>query len=355
MFCYHCLKIVDYDNCFVFYDTTNYNGFNSYEEKCLCNNCINKLGINIKEYTCKSCSRTYFRKEDIDTETHICYCCKNREIINPYMFKPDAIMFKNSDSELGIGLELEINGASSYKDLYNTCSNIKYLFKTIDKDHKTPIDFVYLKRDGSIGKFGCEIVTHPATIDYHKNNVPWKTFFDKYQIKGRKNCGLHFHVDKRYLTALQQKVLDIVVNESVDFISAISDRKPNRYCYQNNRKTFDNLGISFSRYEMINFGNNKTIEFRFFKSPKTYKSFITKIEFVDAIMKYIKAIKDKEINDLIFKSQLKKFFFWKNFVDYVKENNDKYEFLNKYFSSNKKINSVIEQYDKDNSVINTIR
>jgi hypothetical protein len=52
-------------------------------------------------------------------------------------------------------------------------------------------------------------------------------------------------------------MLDLFVNKNVEYISAIAGRKPNHYCYSVPVK--NQLGVSSSRYEMINFGLQKTI------------------------------------------------------------------------------------------------
>ena len=62
---------------------------------------------------------------------------------------------------------------------------------------------MYIKHDGSIDE-GFEIVTHPMSLDYHKNNMPWERIFEKalamdYRSHQTSTCGLHIHVDRMAL------------------------------------------------------------------------------------------------------------------------------------------------------------
>lgn len=59
---------------------------------------------------------------------------------------------------------------------------------------------IYIKCDGSLDD-GMEIVTHPMTLDYHRNHMPWKEIMGEAISLGYKNhksgtCGLHVHVNR---------------------------------------------------------------------------------------------------------------------------------------------------------------
>jgi hypothetical protein len=43
-----------------------------------------------------------------------------------------------------------------------------------------------------------------------------------------------------------------------------------------------------TRYSTLNIAPNKTVEFRFFKSPDTYASFVKNLEFVLALLQYFR-------------------------------------------------------------------
>lgn len=77
---------------------------------------------------------------------------------------------------------------------------------------------------------------------------------------------------------------------------------------------------------MLNYINPNTIEFRFFKSPKNYHQFMYRLEFTDAIVKFVRqfsgGIDIWNDNERILNS----------FIDFIKFNKNKYVHLNKYIS-----------------------
>ena len=89
-----------------------------------------------------------------------CITCANghEACILPYSTKPEPVFF--GDGEAGYGVELEIDNGIHRQDAARDIINA-------GKDH------VYVKEDGSLSRDGMEIVTHPATLDYHVNHFPW--------------------------------------------------------------------------------------------------------------------------------------------------------------------------------------
>lgn len=231
--CCYCNKEIDINNCGNYhpvYDSSEYHRFNCYKSLYACNDCCIKKRL-FKDHTCNSCGNIFYSIDEINQETHNCYYCDQQKLINRYVYKPDIVKFnKNVSNSLCIGVELEINGAKNIKDLYLNGKDVEKLFTTIT-DNDNIIKFVVLKKDASIGQMGFEMVSQPATIDYHIQNAPWKSFFKKCQLKGRRNCGLHFHVDKSYLNVWQGKFLDFFAHKNSWLIEKIAGRKFNRYCY----------------------------------------------------------------------------------------------------------------------------
>ena len=63
------------------------------------------------------------------------------------------------------------------------------------------IENVYCKHDGSLDD-GFEIVTHPMSLEYHINEMPWCEVLGKAQQLGYRShqantCGLHVHVSRK--------------------------------------------------------------------------------------------------------------------------------------------------------------
>lgn len=340
MNCFLCNKEIIGCDRVEYLDFSKYTGFNdcSIKFRTVCRNCNNLIK---NKSMCHNCCSLYLNAEDnIDPVTHHCYKCLKQKNINYYSYKPDVVRFTNSSNrDFCIGVELELNGAVNYKDLFQKSNNVLALFKTSLKNDSNINQFVYLKRDGSIGNYGFEMVSQPATIQIHKNKIPWNTFFKKYQLSKRNRCGLHFHVDRSYLKDNAIRMLDFFVNNNVEYISAIAGRKPNHYCYSVTVK--NRLGVSSSRYEMINFGLEKTIQFRFFKSPKTYSSFMQRLEFTDAICKFFNSKSDYSLKKYINSPQREMVFceVWKQFFKFVVQNKQLYQYLYKYCKKSEKFKS----------------
>ena len=327
-YCDSCYKTVQLIN---FIDVSNCNGFeNKIPYIRLCKQCISLKKIDLNNHYCNQCGFYFIDENEIDKNSHKCYKCLSKEIIFKPRFKFEPVFYDDSEADkLYIGIQLENNGYNSYKKLFESAKNIYDNFKIINNDNTQKI--VYLKGDRSIGEFGYEVVTQPATLLFHKSFIPWKNFFDNLQMKSRKHCGLHFHIDKSYLTDFKQKALDFIINNNMDIIENISGRRTNKYC-KCIIKQYDKLGKSETRYESINFVNKNTIQFRFFSSPKSYNLFMTRLQFVVAITKFIRDIDDsilfKYINNL---NEVK---IWNLFSNYLKQQEESYPYLYKYIVKN---------------------
>ena len=60
-------------------------------------------------------------------------------------------------------------------------------------------ELIYIKSDNSLSK-GIEIVTHPATLQFHQNDMPWEEITDSlksmhYKSYKTSTCGLHIHIN----------------------------------------------------------------------------------------------------------------------------------------------------------------
>lgn len=340
MHCSFCNSLVDSSDSFRLYGNDNIYGYRS---KICCKSCIKHM---------KQCSKCflYYENDNSLFLNNVCYKCCCDQKVNKYSFKPNPLFFSNDDNDLKIGVELEINGAKTYKQMYDDIVYINKIFHTLYLKDNYFCDFVYLKRDASIGYDGFEIVSHPATIKYHKNNTPWNLFFENSQMKKRVNCGLHFHIDKSFLNLFQIKLLDLFINQYVPLIKLIAGRKPNRYCKNNRNKKYEQLGRSLSRYEMLNFTDN-TIEFRFFKSPTSYKKFLLRIEFVDSFVKFIKTLNAFELLKQI--DQTNELFnnFWIEYFKYLNDNEKLYPNCYKFLKQ-KKTNALINYYNNNKINVN---
>lgn len=222
---------------------------------------------------CSDCESIYgLDDSDEITFTHIANNLKS------YGYKPQPIFSKlnNEEDNIYLGVELEIGGLNQ-GDVVNRFCNA----------HGGSI--FYFKRDGSIRGAGCEIVSHPATLAFHKSaKSGWRKLFADFNSDGfisgvRTNTGLHIHINKNILSDSQCKKIDLLINgDLAEFFQKIGRRNSNSYSVFNYKRHRD-WGYSASRYESVNFSNGNTVEFRFFNGTNNIKDFYASLEMVKTI------------------------------------------------------------------------
>jgi hypothetical protein len=208
------------------------------------------------------------------------YCveCAKHKFINQYSYKPKANFYSypNEEEKLFAGIELEMN----FDDVID--------FKKFI-EHYSADDFVYLKRDGSIGNNGVEIVSHPATFKFHFHNSEWKTIFSQFKHTNTLGCGLHIHLSKNAFNREEVAFLDYLVNNFDYMITQIGSRSLTHYCrkIKARRWGYDRLS---NHTDACNLTNDKTIELRFCKSTNNYRSFMKKLKNIWVLVMFVKFI-----------------------------------------------------------------
>lgn len=218
----------------------------------------------------------------------VCTSCINKvgELVREYNYKAEKHFKHKEDSkDILYGIELELEGSSFSALVY------------ADKHLKT---HCILKRDGSLQN-GVEIVTKPAKVGEHKE--AFKPFFDKIDttsLQAKSSCGMHIHVSKNPLTALQIKRIGGFLEENMSFVHKIAGRKDNTYSkvkdltkgmsvlYNEREPVYSkrlNLTTS-TRYSALNCTGKHTIEFRMFASTTDFVKFIANLEFVQALVEF---------------------------------------------------------------------
>ena len=218
------------------------------------------------------------------------------------------------DEPIFLGLELELNARYPHR----SSGGVKGIIKKI-ADSKIG-DHVLMKSDGSIGMYGIEIVTVPATLAYHK-----KIFMDHFfgspnefhkMLMATDQCGIHVHISKKSFTELDLGKFMTFINkkENTAFIDAVANRPHNTYCVRNALAGKNKFGIdisakvvqqackgrlvknklSFSRIEdfnrrqAVNLQNAHTVEVRAFKSSNDKNNVLRKLEFCESLVKFVR-------------------------------------------------------------------
>ncbi len=290
----------------------------------LCRDCFNE-----SYYYCEECGciihsdNAYYMDNDEFEEYPYCYSCYRRikkdRGIHDYSYKPDPIFYGEGNMVIGVELEADCGGFDN--------DNAKEVLEIANKDKE---DRLYIKSDGSIDD-GFELVSHPMTLDYHKNEMPWESIMKKLIHMGYKShqagtCGLHCHVNRNALgedfearEAAIGRILYFVEhhwNEILKF-SRRTEAQMDRWAarYDNNskpKKLYDDIKKGYcSRYRAVNILNYNTIEFRMFRGTLKYNTFIATLQFVNEICKAAVSLSDEEMEALT----------WENFVSRLTEDN----------------------------------
>lgn len=224
------------------------------------------------------------------------YCseCYHDEVdksrsIHDYGYKPEPVFY--GDSKRYFGIELEIDGAGKDSD------NADELLAIANRGK----EHIYIKGDGSLDD-GMELVTHPMSLDYHKN-YQWEEILKKaisqgYRSHQTSTCGLHIHVNRSSLGETHDEQED-VISRILFFVemhwaellkySRRSEYSMNRwaarYGYEKSgREILDKAKKGNNgRYAAVNLMNWATIEFRLFRGSLKYNTLIAAIELVNEI------------------------------------------------------------------------
>ena len=282
---------------------------------------------------CESCTDTYYHKcsncgdlvhEDncIYDNDDNCYCesCfeeMRNKVIHGYSYKPAPIFyggFPCNNPEF-MGVELEIDRAGECGE------NVRALLEIVNAEH----EHIYCKHDGSLCD-GFEIVSHPATLDYHLNNIKWAELMAEalemdYRSHDTRTCGLHIHVSRRSFgdtfEEREQTISKILyfIEKNWDRVLRFTRRTENQLAEWADRygieadpvKTYDNAKRQGDRYRCVNLCNENTIEFRMFRGTLKYSTFVSTLQFVHCVCSVCKNATMERVMEMG----------WFDFVEYI--------------------------------------
>ena len=247
---------------------------------------------------------------DDDEDVPYCHECAQNlaypgDGIQCYSYKPIPIF--HGDGFRFMGVELEIDRGGELNE------NARALMSIANSD----ADNMYIKHDGSITD-GMELVTHPMTLEYHQNQMPWQEILHEavsmgYRSHQTTTCGLHVHVNRNsFGKTIEQperaiaRVLFFVENcwhELLRFTRRIQnqmDQWAARYGRKNTPKEMmDHVKENFAgRYTCVNLTNSATIEFRLFRGTLRYNTLIATLQLVNEICNVAIAFNDVEMSHL---------------------------------------------------------
>lgn len=273
----------------------------------LCSRCYEYSYTN-----CESCNALIHNDDacyDDDSDYPYCRDCYDKlqeSSIKSYNYKPEPIFYGSGNLFYGVELEIDCGSENS--------ANAERLLQIAN----FPNERIYCKHDGSIDD-GFEIVSHPMTMDYHINEMPWLKIMDTainmgYRSHNTSTCGLHIHVSRSAFGKdrdEQETVIARIVHfveqhwqELVKFSRRTQgnlDRWAARYCtisadVQDTYKKAKDKHLG--RYVAVNLDNYSTIEFRLFRGTLRYATFVATLQLVDEICNLAIKMSDRAIEGL---------------------------------------------------------
>lgn len=270
-----------------------------------------------------------------------------RSYIESYGFKPSprfhSMPGADENNRLKMGLELEVDAVytpsedgyeDSTADGDNSSVGERGRVRASTKLHELDenMDLMYQKRDGSLsqgGEGGIEIVTHPCTLEFHRQKFPWHEVIKVVKEEGfrsdkTKTCGLHIHVSRKGLgdnaTERQLTIAKLILvydnlwEKLVKFSRRDRSqldrwaRKPDSNIQKGDTQEEvlekaeevrrSNCCGHNGRYRAINLQNEQTVEFRMFRGTLNSETLFATLELTQLLCDYCKDHSVEEVMDL---------------------------------------------------------
>lgn len=298
----------------------------------ICRNCFDD-----NYFKCPECGEIYHTDDgeydDYRDEWYCdsCYADMRRAIYN-YSYKPTPIFYGGTgeDHRMYMGIELEIDDGGE------DSNNARQILSMVNGDGEV----AYAKHDGSINN-GFEIVSHPATLEYHTNDIAWRELMAKaveldYRSHETSTCGLHVHISREGLGdtyEAQEEVIARIIyfiekhwKKVLTFTRRSEARMARWAARYGAERTVDDTyknakRQSYSRYHCINLENSATIEFRMFRGTLKYSTFLATLQFTHMLCEFCKKATNKGMERLSWNAFCKRIDREKmpELVEYLKE------------------------------------
>ncbi len=216
------------------------------------------------------------------------------------------------------GVELEIDDGGTVN------SNAEKLLNIANTNGEN----LYIKMDGSLDK-GLELVTHPMTLEYHLNEMPWAAVLRKaqemdYLSHAAGTCGLHVHISRLVFgcTYEQQeatiaRLLYFVEKFWAELLrfSRLTQSQMNRWAARYGMKLTPTDQMCHAknscagRYTAVNLTNADTVEIRMFRGTLKLNTLKATLQMVNHLVEMAVSMSDSEVQDMS----------WFDFLDDITE------------------------------------
>lgn len=247
--------------------------------------------------TCEDCGDIV---QDYREVGGCCYCdsCADGHrggSVQSYSYKPSPVFLSaggDGEKPMYFGVELEVDDGDDPDELA----------EALDRNE------LYCKEDGSLGSDGVEIVTHPATLDYHMGPMGWDDICETCKEHGYRShdtttCGLHIHIGRDAMADGTPERMVALVDALWPEIVKFSRRDPSRlqrWAAKPDADIFstDDAATAMKkakktkgkgRYQAINLTNANTVELRFFRGSLVPETIKAALQLANALVAYADA------------------------------------------------------------------
>ncbi|MDY3617787.1 zinc-binding protein [Agathobaculum sp.] len=284
--------------------------------------------------TCDNCgamirtNHAYYPEDSDETFCWECYERRTRHAaIHEYDYKPDLSFHGKGLRHFGVELEIDEGGQSA--------ANARRLLDIGNRSAEN----LYIKTDGSLDD-GLELVTHPMTLDYHRNEMPWADVLAAARSMGylshrAETCGLHVHVSRlafgctydQQETAIARLVyfVEKFWPEMLRFsrrtesqLNRWAARYGARLCPKDQLDHAKHSGAG--RYAAVNLTNGDTIEIRIFRGTLKLNTLLATLHLVNHLCEVAVSLSDAALQDMSWHGFLRRIT-EPGLIQYLKERN----------------------------------
>ena len=280
-----------------------------------CDHCFDEYYVR-----CEDCNRIIHRDRaywDNDDNAYCSSCWDEHcNIIHEYNYTPDLVFHGKGLRHFGVELEIDDGGTVN--------SNAQKLLDIANASAEN----LYIKTDGSLDD-GMELVTHPMTLEYHLNEMPWEDVLRKAQRMGYLShaagtCGLHVHISRLAFgcTYEQQeaaiaRLLYFVEKFWAELLrfSRRTQSQMNRWAARYGIRLTPSEQMSHAknscagRYTAVNLTNSDTVEIRMFRGTLKLNTLKATLQMVNHLVEVAVSMSDCQVQDMS----------WFDFLDEITE------------------------------------
>ena len=271
----------------------------------LCEGCFDEHYVRCHD--CGCILRSYDAYFDDDDHSYCSDCWDEHEgAIHDYNYTPDLVFHGKGLRHFGVELEIDEGGTVN--------SNAQKLLDIANANAEN----LYIKTDGSLDE-GLELVTHPLTLEYHLNEMPWEQVLRKAQRMGYLShaagtCGLHVHISRLAFgcTYEQQeaaiaRLLYFVEKFWAELLrfSRRTQSQMNRWAARYGIRLTPSEQMSHAknscagRYTAVNLTNSDTVEIRMFRGTLKLNTLKATLQMVNHLVEVAVSLSDYQVQDTV--------------------------------------------------------